>query len=122
VSAHDDEQRLERLRRQAALGGLTKAARMSPAERSESARKAGLASAAARKAAREAARARGEVVPEPRPRPQTGPTIDELSAYLEQIDAEGQPLTYEQRIREARLRLRQDIARQTLEAFKGGDS
>ncbi|MBN9238785.1 MAG: hypothetical protein BGO97_03800 [Micrococcales bacterium 70-64] len=90
---------------------------MTPEERVESARKAGLASAAARKATRDAARARGEDVREPKPRPSTGPTIDELSPYLEQIDAERRPLTYEQRIREARLRLRRDVARQTLGAF-----
>lgn len=122
MSAEDDAARLERLRRQAALGGLTKAARMSPEERSEAARLAGLASGAARRAAREAARERGEDVPEPRRRPQTGPTIDELEPFLAQIDAEGRALSYEQRIREARLRLRQSIARATLDALNGGGS
>lgn len=114
-----DDARRERLSRLGALGGLSRSAKLTPDERSESARKAGLASAAKRRADREA---RGEVVPPRKPRPTTGPTIDELEAYLVQIDAEGNALSYDQRIREARLRLRRDVARQTLEAFKGAGS
>lgn len=117
-----DSDRVERMRQMGVLGGLSKAARMSPDERVESARKAGLASAAKRRAEREAARARGEHVPEPKPRPTTGPTIDELEPYLVQVDAEGRALTYDQRVREARIRLRRDVARQTLDAFKEGRS
>lgn len=102
-------------RRAGTLGGLTTAMRMTPEERTERARKAGLAAAAKRRADSEAA---GRVI---KPRaPRVMPGLDELEPYLEAIDAEPRnaPLTYEQRMREAVIRHRRDVASIAVEAAK----
>lgn len=114
------------------IGGLTGSKSLTPEQRSERARKAGLASAeAARKrreglnALRAALKAQGWTdeqieaeygVKKPAlssnwrggPRPSS----DELDPYLREVDEEfPEGLTYEQRVREATLRLRLDRQR-----------
>jgi len=109
----------EAQRLRGAIGGLARSAKLTPEERSAIARKAGEASAAKRRAEREARRAAGEDVPEPRPRHDIAPTPDELEPYLEEIDAEDHGYTYEQRIRQARLRLKRALAESAYRALKG---
>jgi hypothetical protein len=98
---------------------------MTPDQRSERARVAGLASAAKRKAAAAAAREAAGL-----PEPTRGnyrkplPSTDELSPYVEAIraerDAAGLPTLSEyQLMRESALRQRRDIAQQTYNALKG---
>ncbi|MFE1644926.1 hypothetical protein ACFM35_05025 [Microbacterium sp. P01] len=106
---------LEQQRLRGAVGGLARSAKLSAEERSAIARKAGIASAAKRRAEREAA---GYVV---KSTPRTVmPSMEELEPYLEAIDAEPRetPWTYEQRIRDAIIRQRRDVALAALEAAK----
>ena len=99
------------------LAGLARSAKMTPTERAAHASMMGKASVASRRAAREAAG-----LPEPRRRSQAAPlpSAEELAPYLEALDAEARdvPLSYDGRYREAALRLKLDIAAQTVAAIK----
>lgn len=92
-------------------------ATIEPAERAAIMSQRGKASAAKRAAAREAAG-----IPAPRRRNNAVPlpSFEELEPFLIEVDAEhhNPPLTYETRYREAVMRLRKDIAAQTVEALK----
>lgn len=118
MTPEDREQR----RRVGSLGGLTSSSRMSPRERSERARIAGLASAEAKRRERERRRAAGENVPEPAPRRNDAYSKDELEPYLRELDDEGNALTYDERIREAIIRRRLDIARQAYDSLGTGEA
>lgn len=113
MSAADDD--LERRRLRGAIGGLARSAKLTPEQRAESARLAGIASGEARRKAREA-----EGRPVTQRKRNNMPPIEALEPYLETIDAEPRdtPWTYEQRIREAVVRYRRDIATAALEAAK----
>jgi len=98
----------------ARLRGLASAAALTPEERIERARRAGLASAAARRRAREEAG-----LPEPARRradhPQ--PSLEDLEPYLEEFDRlhpEG-GFSYEERRRQAILLLKIDLAKRELD-------
>ena len=126
--AERTEAETERLRLRGTLGGLARSASLSAEQRSESARKAGLASAAKRRAEREAAakrRAEREAagLPPIPPRERLVAPLEVLEPYLEQIDRErgDEPWPYERRIREATIRHRRDVAATALEAAKRRD-
>lgn len=106
---------LEQRRLRGAIGGLSRSAKLTPEERTAIARKGGEARAAKLRAEREAA----GLPPKARAR-HLMPPIEALEPYLEQIDGEPRetPWGYEQRIREAVVRYRRDIAAQALEAAK----
>ena len=116
--AERTEAETERLRLRGTLGGLARSASLSAEQRSESARKAGLASAAKRRAEREAAG-----LPPIPPRERLVAPLEVLEPYLEQIDRErgDEPWPYERRIREATIRHRRDVAATALEAAKRRD-
>lgn len=94
-------------------------AKIPPEERSRLMSERGKASAAKRAAERAAA----GIVSKPRPRNNAVPlpSYVELEPYLLELDAKPQdpPLTYDARYRQAVLRLRLDIAAQTVKALKG---
>ena len=114
MSTNDDELAAEVRRRRAAVGGLARSAKLSPEERTAIARKAGLARQTKLRADREA---NGLPPIKPRVRPEL-PPMDVLEPYLEQIDAErgDRPITYEERMRDAVVRYRRDVAAQALAA------
>ena len=114
----------EKYRRAASLGGLSAAANLTPDERVERARIAGLASAAKRRATREAAG-----LPEPHRNRRLEPLPDpsSLEPYREALRDERErngviPLSYEQELREATLRMRRDIAQDLWNAFRNGEA
>lgn len=98
------------------LAGLARAARQTPEQRVAQMSELGKRSAAKREAARKAAG-----LPEPKPRSESTPlpSAKELEPYLREIDAEEHetPLSYDARYREAVLRLRLDVAAQTVAAL-----
>lgn len=124
MSAEDAESEAARRRRHASFAGLNRALSQTPQERSELARRAGLASGVKRREAiirrmREQGLEVTEETFKQRPSRQPLPEPDELEPYLREIDAERAGLTYEARIREAILRRRVDIAREASSAFDG---
>jgi hypothetical protein len=92
-------------------------AKIDPAERARIMSERGKASAAARAAERAAA---GIPPARRRRNAEPLPSAEELAPFLEALDSESHetPLTYESRFREAVLRLRLDIAQQTVEALR----
>ncbi|WP_412160828.1 hypothetical protein [Curtobacterium flaccumfaciens] len=108
------ENAAEARRLRGAKGGMTSMSNRTPEERVALAKKAAAASAEARRRRREEAG-----LPEPKPRNRgTMPPAEQLEPYLRQIDAEGAELTYDERIREATLRLKRDIASAALIALR----
>ncbi|WP_336696663.1 hypothetical protein [Curtobacterium sp. USHLN213] len=108
------EDAAEARRLRGAKGGMTSMSNRTPEQRVAFAKKAAAASAAARRRRREEAG-----LPEPKPRNRaTVPPLDQLEPYLRQIDAEGGTLTYDERIREASLRLKRDVAAAALAALR----
>lgn len=99
------------------LAAFSRWSRVDPVERRNQMSELGKKSAASRRAAREAA---GLPTPRPRRESEPLPSAEELVPYLEAVDAEPRetPLTYDSRYREATLRLRLDIAAQTVAALK----
>ena len=99
------------------LAAFSRWSRTDPAERAANSSRIAKIGAAKRAAERQAAG-----IPAPRRRANDAPlpSREELEPYLAAVDAEPrkQPLSYDQRYREAVLRLRLDIAAQTLEALK----
>ena len=117
MTAADERAAAERAQRArtSRMAGLAAAAKMTPEERVARARKAGLASAAARRAKIEA---EGRTVPEQGYKTRANPTEEELSEFLEEAYRKHPTLSYTAQRRQAVILRRQYLARLAFEQGK----